>query len=203
MRSIDSHGISSIRDNMSTKVDELTSEIARRVAAERQGRGWSLGDLAEKSGVSKAMLSKVEREEASPTATILARIAAAFEVTLAELLTSPTADEARFLRRDAQPVWTDPATGYIRRQIFISTRVPLEVVAVQLPAHASVSVSALSFHMVHQVLWVTKGQVVILEGDERTALGLGDRLEFGPVVDRTYRNETDHSCEYSIAIARR
>ena len=53
---------------MSTIVDDPTLAIARTLRAEREARGWSIADLAQLSGVSKAMISKIERAEASPTA---------------------------------------------------------------------------------------------------------------------------------------
>ena len=66
--------------------DTLTLAISTRVKAEREARNWSLSDLAERSGVSKAMISKIERGEASPTATVLGRLSGAFGLTLSTLL---------------------------------------------------------------------------------------------------------------------
>ena len=63
---------------MDTIVDDLSTRLARRLRLERDSRGWSLAQLAEQSGVSKATISKIERAEVSPTAVILVRLAAAF-----------------------------------------------------------------------------------------------------------------------------
>ena len=71
---------------MSLSLDDTGSRIAGRLRLERESRGWSLADLAERSGVSKATISKIEREEVSPTAVILVRLAGAFDLTLAGLL---------------------------------------------------------------------------------------------------------------------
>ena len=71
---------------MDTLVDELSQRLARRIRLERDGRGWSLADLAERSGVSKATISKIERAEVSPTAVVLVRLASAFDLTLAGLM---------------------------------------------------------------------------------------------------------------------
>ena len=72
---------------MTTIVDDTGARIAHRLRLERDARAWSLADLAERSGVAKATISKIEREEMSPTAVILVRLAAAFDLTLAGLLT--------------------------------------------------------------------------------------------------------------------
>lgn len=63
---------------MSNIVEDPGPAIARRIRLEREARNWSLADLAERSGVSKATISKIERDEMSPTATILLRLASAF-----------------------------------------------------------------------------------------------------------------------------
>ena len=65
---------------------ESELQLGTRIKVERTARGWSLEALARHSSVSKAMLSKIERGEASPTAELLVRIAAAFEMTLSTLI---------------------------------------------------------------------------------------------------------------------
>ncbi len=176
--------------------------LAGRIAQERAQRGWSLADVAERSGVSRSMLSKIERQEASPTATVLLRIASAFGVTLAELLTEPAAASLRLARAADQPIWTDPSSGYRRRQVFLSSTLPLELVEVDLPAGAFVAAPASAYALIRQVLWVLEGAVTIIEGDQRTALQSGDRLEFGPPADVVFQNETDAPCRYLVAVLR-
>ncbi len=62
------------------------SAIGERVHALREAMGWSLRELAERSGVSAPMLSQVERGETSPTLAVAAKIAAGLELTLSQLL---------------------------------------------------------------------------------------------------------------------
>ena len=181
---------------------DTEAALADRVARERAQRGWSLADVAERSGVSRSMLSKIERQEASPTATVLLRIAAAFELTLAELLTEPAAPSPRLARAADQPTWTDPTSHYRRRQIYLSPSLPLELVEVNLPAGALVAAPASSYALIRQVLWVLEGAVTIVEGDRRTTLQSGDRLEFGPPADVVFQNETDAPCRYLVAVVR-
>src|ERR1700674_2929415 len=103
---------------MSTLIDDSGARIARRLRLERDARGWSLADLAAHSAVPKATISKIEREEVSPTAVILVRLAGAFDLTLAGLLLRAEGEAGRFSRRAEQPVWRDPATGYVLPQVF-------------------------------------------------------------------------------------
>ena len=85
---------------MDTIIDDTGLQLAQRLRLERDSRGWSLARLAEISGVSKASISKIERAEVSPTAVILVRLAAAFDLTLAGLLLRAENPGGRLLRAD-------------------------------------------------------------------------------------------------------
>jgi transcriptional regulator with XRE-family HTH domain len=187
---------------MSIIIDDPANEIAARVAAERESHGWSLAELAERSGVSKAMLSKIEREEVSPTAVILARIATAFGQTLAGMLEPQAKEPARLMRGRAQPRWQDPASGYVRKQVFQSAQNPLELVEVHLPAGARVAFPAASYAFIRQAVWLLSGRLEIREGDTVSTLEAGDRLEFGPPQDSEFRNRGDKPCRYLVALVR-
>jgi transcriptional regulator with XRE-family HTH domain len=186
-----------------SNIMDTGAHLARRISDARAARKWALADLADRSDVSRAMLSKIEREEASPTASVLARIASALDMTLAELLTEPAEEGARLLTAADQATWVDPATGYRRRQIFLSADLPLELVEVDLPAGAVVSLPASSYVLIRQVVWVLEGRLTIVEGEARASLEAGDRLEFGPPSDCAFRNESDAPCRYLVAVVRK
>jgi transcriptional regulator with XRE-family HTH domain len=188
---------------MDTVVDEASNRIAQTVRNEREARGWSLADLATRAGVSKAMISKIERGEASPTAVMLVRLATAFELTLATLLTLAEGAGGRHVAAAAQPVWRDPETGYVRRQLFAGASCPLELVRVELPAGASVAFPAASYRFIRQVVWLMKGRLIIEDGGERYALERGDTYAFGEPADAAFVNESDAPCEYLVAVSRR
>jgi transcriptional regulator with XRE-family HTH domain len=183
-------------------VDETTARIARRVRLERDARGWSLADLAERSGVARATISKIEREEMSPTAVILVRLAGAFDLTLAGLLLRAEGGNDRLSRAADQPIWRDPETGYLRKQVFSRPDHPVEVAHIDLPAGQQVVMPASSYAHIRQAVWVQSGELVIVEGGERRILAAGDCLGFGPPCDVTFANETTAPCTYVVALAR-
>jgi transcriptional regulator with XRE-family HTH domain len=187
---------------MTTIVDDTGARIARRLRLERDARGWSLAELAERAGVSKATISKIEREEMSPTAVLLVRLAGAFDLTLAGLLLRAEGEGSRLSREADQPVWRDPDTGYLRRQMFSRPDHPLELARVELPGGRRVVFPAPSYAHIRQVVWVLTGTLVIVEGDERHELGPGDCLGFGPPSEVTLANETSTSCIYIVVLAR-
>jgi transcriptional regulator with XRE-family HTH domain len=187
---------------MTTIIDGTGPRIARRLRLERDARGWSLADLAERSGVSKATISKIERDEMSPTAVLLVRLAAAFDLTLAGLLLRAEGERDRLSRAADQPLWRDPDTGYLRKQIFSRPDHPLEVAQIELPAGRRVVFPPASYVHIRQVVWVRAGELVILEGGERHVLAADDCLGFGPPSEVVLANETAAPCRYVVLLAR-
>jgi transcriptional regulator with XRE-family HTH domain len=187
---------------MDTIVDDLSQRLAQRIRLERDGRGWSLAELAERSGVSKATISKIERAEVSPTAVVLVRLASAFDLTLAGLMLRAEGQGERLSRAADQPVWRDPETGYLRKQVFSRPDHPIEIIRVEMPAKQRVTLPAASYTHIRQVLWVLSGSLVITEGGTRHVLATGDCLGFGPPADTTFANETGAPCTYVVALAR-
>lgn len=187
---------------MDTLVDELSQRLAQRIRLERAGRSWSLADLAERSGVSRATISKIERAEVSPTAVVLVRLASAFDLTLAGLMLRAEGEGERVSRAADQPVWRDPETGYLRKQVFSRPDNPVEIIRVEMPARQSVTLPASSYARIRQALWVLSGSLVITEGGTRHVLANGDCLGFGPPAETTFANESNTTCTYVVALAR-
>src|ERR1043166_9606831 len=150
---------------MSTLLDDITLKIAARIRGERTARRWSLDDLAERAQVSKAMISKIERAEASPTAALLGRLSSAYGITLSALLAEDALARRGPVRAEAQAIWRDPATGYIRRQVAASMTSPIELTQVDLPPGAAVSFPAASYHRMSHVIWVLAGRLTFVEGE--------------------------------------
>ncbi len=184
-------------------LDDTGERLARRIRAERETRGWSLAEAATQSGVSKAMISKIERGEASPTATLLVRLASAFGLTLATLLARAEGGGGRLTRAADQRTWQDPASGYIRRQVFAHPDSPIELTEVALPPGAEVAFPAASYAFIRQVVWARTGVLGIEDGPTRVTLNPGDAYAFGEPADARFLNATDSPCAYVVALCRR
>ena len=183
--------------------DRQARAIAERIRLERESRGWSLAELAARSGVSKAMISKVERCEASPTATVLGRLSGAFGLPLSVLLALAEREGDRLARRHDQPVWTDPETGYTRRTLSPALGGQLELLEVELPPGVRVPYPASAFSFQHQQLLVLEGRLDFIEGSRSYRLGAGDCLQLGAPADCVFVNESDGPTRYLVALTRR
>ncbi|NVD38574.1 helix-turn-helix transcriptional regulator [Ensifer sp. HO-A22] len=185
---------------MDTKVYSLDQRISDRIRLEREIRGWSLSELAERSGVSRTMIHKIERADSSPTATLLARLSGAFGLTMSTLIARAEIQEGRLSRRALQPVWRDPQSGYIRRHVSPHSDLPLELIEVELPAGADVPMPAAAYAMFRQLIWVKNGALTFTEGEETHVLAAGDCLELGPPTDCIFRNGGEAPCVYAVIL---
>lgn len=186
--------------------DASAAALAARLKAEREARGWSIGDLAARSGVSRAMISKVERNEASPTAALLGRLSGAFGLTLSALLARSESDasgEGRLMRTAHQPRWTDPATGYVRRAVSPTGALP-ELVQVELPPGARIDYPASAFTFLRgQCVWVLAGALDFVEGEMTHRLRRGDCLALGPAMACSFVNPSASAASvYLVALTR-
>lgn len=180
--------------------------IAAQLRQERERRGWSLSELAERSGVSKAMISKIERGEASPTATVLGRLSGAFGLPLSVLLALSEQEAEQEGRRlsvaSGQPVWTDPETGYTRRAVS-PPGAPVEILDVTLPPDGRVPYPASAFAFQSQQILVLAGRLDFTEGRETHRLAAGDCILLGPPADCVFANPGPGESRYLIVLARR
>lgn len=188
-------------DEMSSKEDNLNIRIGQKVKAEREKRGWSLTDLADHSGVSRAMIHKIERGESSPTAVLLARLSGSFDMSISQLLAQTEVQTGTLVRHENQPVWQDPETGYLRRHVSPG-EMPVDLVSVELPANTAVPMPAISYISRRQLIWVLEGSLTFEAGSITYEMAAGDCLELGDPADCVFRNNTSKMCRYAVIVLR-
>src|SRR5580658_4617375 len=91
--------------------------VACRLAALRAERGWTLEALAQRTGISRATLSRLERCELSPSAAMLATLCGQYGWTLSRLMVEAEQTTPSVITAEEQVTWRDPDTGYIRRVV--------------------------------------------------------------------------------------
>ena len=182
--------------------EPLDRRIAQQVRQLRAAAGLSLEALAERSGVSRSMISLIERGESSATAVLLERLATALEVPLATLFAAPGPAPAPVARRADQLSWRDPASGYLRRNLSPSGfHSPIQLVEVEFPPGARVAFeSGARGGRVHQQVWVLAGAIAVTVGEACYELRTGDCLAF--VLDRptSFANRTAKPARYAVVI---
>jgi transcriptional regulator with XRE-family HTH domain len=168
----------------------------------RAARGLTLEGLADSSGVSRSMISLIERGESSATAVVLEKLATGLGVTLAALFEAPAAAAEPVSRRADQLQWRDPQSGYVRRNISPSGfPSPIQIVEVVFPPGARVAYeSAARMPATHQQIWLLHGTIEVTVGGERFELHAGDCLAH--VLDRpvSFHNPGGKPARYAVVI---
>ncbi len=174
--------------------------LAANVRRLRLERGMTLDALALSCGVSRAMISKVERGAAVPTATVLGKLAAGLDVGLSQLVGNQREREPVLLRPDAQATYRDPDTGFTRRSLsplfpdrrvdFAMNNLPPGQSAVFPPHHRGVE----------EYLFVSRGSLVVVVEGERFVVGQGSSLFYHGHVIHEYRNETGQPAEFFVVV---
>lgn len=194
--------MSTIRENGRPAVHE---RIAHQVRTLRAAQALSLDALALRCGVSRSMISLIERGECSPTAVVLERLATGLGVMLASLFEAPAnAKPPSPLSRAAeQAPWRDPHSGYVRRNVSpAGVGSPLQIVEVRFPPKARVAYETGARELlVHQQVWVLDGRIDITVGDTEHALHTGDCLAMALNQPVSFHNPTRKTTHYAVVIA--
>ncbi len=186
--------------------DGLTTRVAERVRSLRMAAGLSLDALAQASGVSRSMISAIERAESNATAVVLDRLASALDVSLTHLLEAAAerAHVGPLARRDTQPHWRDPASGYERRSLSPpSPDARLRLVEVRFPPGARVAYESAGKALapIEQQVWLLSGAMRVSVGAQVHELAAGDCLAMR--VDRpiVFHNPGSKPARYLVAQA--
>ena len=166
--------------------DPVEPRLGRRVKELRAARGWSLESMAGASGVSRSMLSQIERDEANPTLAVTLRIARAFGLTLGELLEMPEAASTVTVIRagDHTYHYRSDKDCRIRTLSPLNLEKDVEFYEVQLQPGGALR-SAPHFAGTREFLTVQKGRVRVESA--------GDVEELNPGDSANYRADVPHA----------
>lgn len=190
-------------DPSHTPASDIEQRIARRLARLRAERGWPLETLAERTGISRATLSRIERAELSPTATMLGKLCAVYEWTLSRLMAEAEHRPASLVPARDQTEWRDPESGYRRRAVSPpGPGLRGELVEVRIPAGASVSFDASPIPGLEHHLWMLEGSLTLEVEGAPFWLRAGDCLRYVLVGPTRFQATGKREARYVIAMVR-
>ena len=175
--------------------------FAEKIKKMRQEKKISLQELADLSGVSKSMISKIEREEKKPTLQVAAQIAEALGTTLSALLDEPKNQDIIITKKEDSVIFHDEITGFQRVLLspqfeargieFIKNIIPLGTESPIFPPHRN---------GVKEYITVSKGELAVLIGDQSFKLKAGDSIFFPGNHRHQFKNTGDTECHYYLII---
>ena len=170
-------------------LSSLDRQIARRLQVLRGEQGWSLEVLAARTGISRASLSRLERGELSPTATMLGALCAQYGWTISRLMAEAENGPPAVIRAQEQVTWKDPETGYVRRIVSPpNPHLKGELVEVSLPVGASITYDVSPVPGLEHHLWMLDGML------DLEIHGTAYRLEKGDCVRYVLSGSSGFKC---------
>ena len=181
--------------------NDIERRIARRLARLRVERGWSLDALAERTGISRATLSRLERSELSPTAAMLDKLCTVYGWTLSRLMVEAETRPPNLVATADQAEWKDPESGYRRRAVSPpAAGLRGELVEVHMPAGASVSFDASPIAGLEHHLWMLEGSLTLEVEGSLYKLRAGDCLRYVLAGPTRFQGSGKRAARYVIAM---
>ena len=184
-------------------------DVAERLKVLRMARTLTLDELSARSGVSRAMISRIERGEASPTAQLLARLCAALGQSLSTFFAGAQDAADPLSRRKNQRLWRDPATGYVRRAVSPPAGVStVDIVEVAFPPGAMVAFPPQPVDEgMSQHVWLLEGHLTMTLGDPAGEGSVhemepGDCLFMQLAPGHTFHNPHAAAARYAVILNR-
>ena len=173
--------------------------IGRRVADRRAALRLGLEEVAARTGVSRAMISRIERGEVHASAVVLDKLCAGLGLSLSALFARDGASP--LLRRADQPAWRDPASFYLRREVApAGTGSPVRIVEVEFPAGAEVAFEASRHRIIEQHVWLLEGEIEVASAGTTWRLAAGDCLHMRLDQANSFRNVSARAARYAVIL---
>jgi transcriptional regulator with XRE-family HTH domain len=181
--------------------DVVDVRLGARLAELRAERGWSLGELAERSGVSRSTLSRAERAEISPTASLLNRLCGVYGRTMSQLLSEVEAAPALVVRAVDQAIWEDKTSGFLRRSVSPPhAGLRGELVEGRLAADADIAYDRPPVPGLEQHIWILQGKLEVTAQDVEHHLDAGDCLRLRVWGPTRFRCPGPEDVRYALAV---
>jgi transcriptional regulator with XRE-family HTH domain len=188
-RNLDPDEIESVESSEVAGVEPLHQQVCQRVRNLRKSRGWTLEQLSSLSGVSRSMLSQIERGAANPTLGVAYRIAQAFSLSLGDLVdVGPSGPRIEVVRSgDRSAIFRDDGSCLIRTLSPLRLEKDVEFYELTLKPGAALD-SAPHYVGTREFVTVTKGDVRVTSGNESNDLGPGDSAHYAADVPHRIEN---------------
>ncbi len=179
----------------------MQQRIAHRLKTLRANNGWSLDDLATRSGVSRATLSRLENGDVSPTTNVLGKLCTAFGLTLSRLMHLVEDNFTPHIKHADQLEWQNAESNFRRRSISPPAKMlagevlECEICPDTTLAYDNPPTSGLEHHLV-----LTAGVLdVFIEGNLHT-LEPGDCLRYQLVGESVFKTPSHSGAKYFLFI---
>jgi len=175
--------------------------LGGNIRARRSSLGLTLDALSRRVGVSRAMLSDIERGAKNPTVKVASQIAEGLGCTVSQLLGEPATGSPTLVRRDERRVLVDPRSGVERHLLSPAfQRRGIEVLWYVIPPGRGTGAFPPHRLGVEEHITVVQGRLECRFGSDEAGLAAGDSLFFPADVEHDFHNPGPEPCHYFLII---
>lgn len=179
----------------------LDIKIATRLKTLRAEHELSLDQLAKKTGISRATLSRLENAAVSPTAAVLGKLAAIYKITMSQLMALVEADFAPLIGAQDQQVWQDPETGFTRKMISPPAEaLRAEMLECHLPMAQKISYDHSPKQGLEHHIYMLEGQLELTVDGQIHRLEQGDCLRYQLYGASLFETSKTQSATYILTL---
>jgi transcriptional regulator with XRE-family HTH domain len=179
---------------------DLSATLARTLQALRAERGWSLDQLAARSGVSKGVLVSLEQARSNPNLATLARISDAFGLPVTRLIDTPAGPSVRITGPgEARTLWHGPAGG--TGTIIAATEPPWAAELWRWTVQPGESFGG-DAHApaTRELAWVEAGTLTLTVAGAQYQVGPGQCARFPGSLPHSYANDGSTPVELTMVV---
>ncbi|WP_368492981.1 helix-turn-helix domain-containing protein [Geobacillus thermodenitrificans] len=175
--------------------------FGENVKKARKSKSLSLQELSDRCGVSRSMLSQIERGEKNPTIQVACQIAEGLDMTLSQLLGEDARKEVIVIKKEERYIYKDEHSGFERHLLspsfpsrgieFILNIIPYKKASGIFPKHKK---------GVKEYISVAKGKLRVKLGNETYDLEEGDSMYYEADIEHSFTNIGDEDCHYYLVI---
>lgn len=170
----------------------------------RRSKKMTMQDLSDRVGVSKSLISQVERGEVLPSLTTLERIAAVLEIPITELFqleSDEINEEDIIVRRDHRKKIILPGSPVIYNLLTTSLKNKIEFLLIEVPPKVYKEKIDTTFkHKGEEYFIVLEGQLNLSIGDKEFVLNEGDSGCFNSGIAHAFENKTETKTVFLVAV---
>lgn len=172
--------------------DPIGDRLCERVKSLRKKKGWTLEQMSAACGVSRSMLSQIERNAANPTLAVAYRIAQALNITLGDLVESPHVSSAIDVIRADDAAFHYRSDRYCRIRTLSPLHLEKDVEFYELLLRPRGALrSAPHFQGTRELLNVQQGALKVSSGHDTSTLQQGDSAHYPADVPHAIENIGD------------
>ncbi|MDD7363581.1 MAG: XRE family transcriptional regulator [Peptoniphilus sp.] len=169
--------------------------LGQTLREERNRLGYTLDEASHKTGVSKTMLSQIERGESSPTVSTIWKISTGLRIPLATLLSNSNKSDYKVLTLDEAMPITENHHVLIQNIFSFDPLSPLDGLFVTLRPNSKYQSTGHN-NALREYIFVIDGELIMHVGTERFIMHKFDTLSFEGDEEHSYENISDEPVSY-------